>query len=186
MLVNGYFSVKCVFVNTAPLHLEFASRRKQTFRSEEIIIIAHRDCVIVQKSLITRHLQLVPSSYPKMYVSQLSRFSFHYFTFPEDWMPFITARQTIIQAASSDRVILQFRPPLSAIVLVMFRVSRYQKYVVAELFSHSGSTTNQTMENQRYKNKPMSINIPLTIWWLCGKDQIVFLRIWLWFIRLPL
>ncbi len=101
-------------------------------------------------------------------------------------MPLITARQTIIQAASSDRVILQFRPPLSAIVLVMFRVSRYQKYVVAELFSHSGSTTNQTKENQRDKIKPMSINIALTIWWLCGKHQIVFLRIWFWFIRLPI
>lgn len=68
-------------------------------------------------------------------------------TFPEDWMPFITAKQTINQAASSDRVILQFRPPLSAIVLVMFRVSRYQKYVVAELFSHSGSMTNRSKKN---------------------------------------
>lgn len=53
----------------------------------------------------------------------------------------MTARHTMIQANSRDRVILTFSPPLSAMVLVMFRVCRYQKYVVAELFSHSGSTT---------------------------------------------
>lgn len=62
-------------------------------------------------------------------------------TFPEDWMPLITAKQTIIHAANRDSVIRQFRPPLSAIVLVMLSVSRYQKYVVAELLSHSGSTS---------------------------------------------
>lgn len=62
-------------------------------------------------------------------------------TFPDDWMPLMTARQTRIQATSRDRVIFQFRPPVSSMLLVMFRVWRYQKYVVAELFSHSGSTT---------------------------------------------
>lgn len=100
-------------------------------------------------------------------------------------MPFTTARQTIIQAASSDKVIFQFRPPLSAIVLVMFRVSRYQKYVVAELFSHSGSTTNQAKENQRDKMKSVTINISLQHWLfddLVEKISIVFLRIWFRFI----
>lgn len=67
----------------------------------------------------------------------------HVLTFPEDWMPLMTAKKTMIHAASRDRTIFQFSPPLSAIVLVMFSVSRYQKYVVAELFSHSGTTTVQ-------------------------------------------
>lgn len=62
-------------------------------------------------------------------------------TFPEDWMPLITAKHTIIHAPNRDSVIRQFRPPLSAMVLVMLSVSRYQKYVVAELLSHSGSTS---------------------------------------------
>lgn len=66
-LVNVYFSVKSVFAKTAALsHLELASRRKQTFRSEKIIIIVHRDCVIVQKCLITQHLRIVPWSYLKI------------------------------------------------------------------------------------------------------------------------
>lgn len=43
-------------------------------------------------------------------------------TFPEEAIPLMTARQTMIQATSRDRVILMFRPPLSAMVLVVFRV----------------------------------------------------------------
>lgn len=62
-------------------------------------------------------------------------------TFPEEAIPLMTARQTMIQATSRERVILMLSPPLSAMVLVVFRVWRYQKYVVAELLSHSGSTT---------------------------------------------
>lgn len=60
----------------------------------------------------------------------------------------MTAKQTMIHANNRERVIFQFSPPLSAIVLVMFSVSRYQKYVVAELFSHSGSTTAQAKKAQ--------------------------------------
>lgn len=56
-------------------------------------------------------------------------------------MPLITARQTMNQAANRDMVIFQLRPPVSSMLLVMLRVCRYQKYVVAELLSHSGSTT---------------------------------------------
>lgn len=48
-------------------------------------------------------------------------------TFPEDWMPLMTARQTKIQATSRDSVIFQFRPPVSSMELVMLRVWRYQK-----------------------------------------------------------
>lgn len=48
-------------------------------------------------------------------------------TFPEEAMPLMTARQTMIQATSRDRVILTLRPPLSAMVLVVFSVCRYQK-----------------------------------------------------------
>ena len=51
----------------------------------------------------------------------------HQCTFPEDWMPLMTARQTKIQATSRDRVIFQFRPPVSSMELVMLRVWRYQK-----------------------------------------------------------
>lgn len=72
-LVNMYFPVKSVFAKTAALsHLELASRRKQTFRSEKIIIIVHRDCLIVQKCLITQHLQIVPLSYLKIDVFLIS------------------------------------------------------------------------------------------------------------------
>lgn len=39
----------------------------------------------------------------------------------------MTARQTMTQATSRDRVILTLRPPLSAMLLVVFRVWRYQK-----------------------------------------------------------
>lgn len=48
-------------------------------------------------------------------------------TFPEDWMPLMTAMQTKIQATSRDRVIFQFSPPVSSMELVMLRVWRYQK-----------------------------------------------------------
>lgn len=48
-------------------------------------------------------------------------------TFPEDWMPLMTAMQTKIQATSRDRVIFQFSPPVSSMELVMLRVCRYQK-----------------------------------------------------------
>lgn len=72
-LVNRYFPVKSVFAKTAALsHLELASRRKQTFRSEKIIIIVHHDCVIVQKCLITQHLQIMPLSYLKIDVFLIS------------------------------------------------------------------------------------------------------------------
>ena len=70
-------------------------------------------------------------------------------TFPEDWMPLMTARQTKIQATSRERTIFQFRPPVSSMLLVMLRVWRYQKYVVAELFSHSGTTTTTAMMIRR-------------------------------------
>lgn len=43
-------------------------------------------------------------------------------TFPEEAIPLMTARQTMIQATSRDRVILMLRPPLSAMVLVVLRV----------------------------------------------------------------
>lgn len=48
-------------------------------------------------------------------------------TFPEDWMPLMTAKQTKIQATSRARVIFQFSPPVSSMELVILRVSRYQK-----------------------------------------------------------
>lgn len=54
-------------------------------------------------------------------------FYFQNGTFPEEAIPLMTARQTIIQATSRDRVIFTFSPPLSAMVLVVFRVWRYQK-----------------------------------------------------------
>ena len=43
-------------------------------------------------------------------------------TFPEDWMPLITAKQTIIHAANRHSTIFQFRPPLWSMVLVMSSV----------------------------------------------------------------
>lgn len=43
-------------------------------------------------------------------------------TFPEEAIPLMTARQTMIQATNRERVILMLRPPLSAMVLVVFRV----------------------------------------------------------------
>lgn len=43
-------------------------------------------------------------------------------TFPEEVMPLMTARQTMTQATSRDKVIFTLRPPLSAMVLVVFRV----------------------------------------------------------------
>lgn len=63
------------------------------------------------------------------------------FTFPEDWIPLIMAKPTMLQAMSRHIVILQLSPPLSEMLSEMSRASRYQKKVVAELFSHSGSTT---------------------------------------------
>nr|XP_046198348.1 formin-like protein 9 [Oncorhynchus gorbuscha] len=64
------------------------------------------------------HLPLSPTNPPLL----LTAFP----TFPEDVIPLMTARQTMIQATSRDRVILTFRPPLSAMVLIVFRVWRYQ------------------------------------------------------------
>lgn len=45
----------------------------------------------------------------------------------------------MLQAISRHKVILQLSPPLSEMELEMSRASRYQKKVVAELLSHSGS-----------------------------------------------
>lgn len=48
-------------------------------------------------------------------------------TFPDDWMPLMTARLTRVQAASRDKVIFQLMPPELSMLLVMSRASRYQK-----------------------------------------------------------
>ncbi|TNN85606.1 hypothetical protein EYF80_004239 [Liparis tanakae] len=47
-------------------------------------------------------------------------------TFPEEAIPLMTARQTMIQATSRDKVIFTLSPPLSAMLLVVLRVWRYQ------------------------------------------------------------
>ncbi len=49
-----------------------------------------------------------------------------FLTFPEDWIPFIIARHTMVQAANRHKVILQLSPPLSEMESEMSKATRYQ------------------------------------------------------------
>lgn len=58
-------------------------------------------------------------------------------TLPELWIPFMTIKKTIAQAANKHKTIHHFNPPLSSIDGDASSVVWYQKYVVGDL--HSGS-----------------------------------------------
>jgi hypothetical protein len=63
----------------------------------------------------------------------------HLITLPEDWMPFITMKKTVVQAKNSNMTIHHLRPPLLSISGAASSVVRYQKYAVSDDFSHSAA-----------------------------------------------
>lgn len=60
-------------------------------------------------------------------------------TFPELCIPFITMKNTTVQASRRHNTIHHFSPPVSSIEGDTSKVVLYQKYAVSLLSSHSGT-----------------------------------------------